>query len=74
MSVDDVIATIAKLGNGEILEKLDIKQAYRYIPVSPLDRRYLGMQWGGNFYIDAALPFGLRSAPLLFTALANAVQ
>ena len=34
------------------------------------------MEWEGNVYIDASLPFGLQSAPLLFTALAlaDAVQ
>ena len=74
VSVDDMIAVIAKLGEGAILAKLDMKQAYRHVPVSPLDRHYLGMQWGGNIYIDAALPFGLRSAPLLFTAIADTVQ
>jgi len=74
VSVDDVTAIVTKLGKGAALAKLDIKQAYRHVPVSPLDRQYLGMQWGGNVYIDTVLPFGLRSAPLLFTALADAVQ
>ena len=74
VSVDDVTAIVTKLGKGAALAKLDIKQAYRHVPVSPLDRQYLGMQWSGNVYIDTVLPFGLRSAPLLFTALADAVQ
>ena len=32
------------------------------------------MQWKGSSFANAALPFGLRSAPLLFTAVADAVQ
>ena len=32
------------------------------------------MQWKGSSFVDATLPFGLRSAPLLFTAVASAVQ
>lgn len=47
---------------------MDIKQACRNVPVNPADRRLLGMQWKGQVYIDTALPFGLRSAPLTFTA------
>ena len=32
------------------------------------------MSWKGQVYIDTVLPFGLRSAPLIFTAVADAVQ
>ena len=28
------------------------------------DRHLLGIYWDGQVYVDAALPFGLRSAPL----------
>ena len=32
------------------------------------------MQWEGRTFVDGALPFGLRSAPKIFTALADALQ
>jgi len=32
------------------------------------------MQWRGQFFIDAVLPFGLRSAPLIFTTVADALE
>ena len=32
------------------------------------------MQWKGEVFVDMVLPFGLRSAPLLFTAVADALQ
>ena len=50
---------------------MDIKQAYRMVPVQPDDRRLLGMGWEGKVYIDKTLPFGLRSAPLIFLAVAD---
>ena len=53
---------------------MDIKQAYRDVPVHPQDRLLLGMHWQGQVYTDAALPFGLRSAPLIFTVLADVAQ
>ena len=34
----------------------------------------LGMQWQGRLFIDATLPFGLRSAPLIFSAVADALE
>ena len=54
--------------------KMDIKQAYRMVPVHPDDRHLLGMRWQGAVYVDKVLPFGLRSAPLIFTAVADALQ
>ena len=73
-SVDAIADRIVAMGRGTLLAKLDIKQAYRMVPVHPDDRRLLGMTWGGRVYVDKALPFGLRSAPLIFTAVADALQ
>ena len=33
----------------------------------------LGVQWSGAYYVDGALPFCLRSAAKLFTAMADAL-
>ena len=56
------------------MAKLDIKSAYRIIPVHPDDRPLLGMQWRGiKVFVDTVLPFGLRSAPKLFNAVADAL-
>ena len=65
---------ILRLGQGTLMAKADIKQAYRMVPVHPDDRHLLAVQWEGQTYIDKVLPFGLRSAPLIFTAIADALQ
>ena len=44
------------------------------MPVHPDDRLLLGMEWQGQAYVDTALPFGLRSAPKIFTALADLLE
>ena len=41
------------------------------IPVHPADYHLLGIEWRGFTYIDRALPFGLRSAPKIFNAVAD---
>ena len=61
-------------GKGARLAKLDLKNAYRIIPIHPEDRWLLGVRWGGQTYIDAALPFGLCSAPKIFTTVADALM
>jgi len=65
--VDD-IAT-----RGALVAKFDLKAAYRHIPVHPDDRRLLGMEWKGGLYLETMLPFGLRSAPVIFNAVAEAL-
>ena len=69
--VDDAVDIIRKLGRGTQLVKLDIKDAYRMVPVHPADYHLLGIEWRGNTYIVRALPFGLRSAPKIFNAVAD---
>ena len=74
VSVDEVVAGILQRGRGTLMAKMDIRHAYCNIPVHPSDRVLLGMQWKGEMYVDATLPFGLRSAPLIFSAIADALQ
>ena len=44
------------------------------IPIHPQDQRLLGEQWRGEASIDRMLPFGLRSVPKIFSAIADALQ
>ena len=73
-TVDHLSSLILSLGRGAFLVKADIKEAYRMVPVHPQDQCLLGVQWGGNTYVDTVLPFGLRSAPKNFSAVADALQ
>ena len=73
-SIDDAAAHILTLGRGTLLAKLDIKSAYRTVPVHPDDRPLLAVKWQGKVYIDMALPFGLRSAPKIFNSIADALE
>lgn len=59
---------------GSLLAKTDIKSAYRLVPVHPEDRHYLGMEWGSYVYVDGMMPFGRRSAPIIFTAIADVLE
>ena len=74
VSVDDAVTAVQQKGPGAQLAKIDIRNAYRIIPVHPEDRWLLGMSWEDALYIDTVLPFGLRSAPKIFNAVANAVE
>jgi hypothetical protein len=72
-SVDEAAAIIRSLGRGTLLLKIDLKDAYRLLPVHPDAHHMLGVSWRGNTYVDRCLPFGLRSAPIIFSAIADAL-
>ena len=69
--VEQAARLVATAGIGALMAKTDLKSAYRHIPVHPADQHLLGIQWNDVTYIDRALPFGLCSAPKLFTAIAD---
>ena len=45
----------------------DISSAYHHVDMAPESTPYLGFEWEGTFYCFDVLPFGLSSAPWLFT-------
>ena len=57
-----------------MMAKIDIKSAFRLLPVHPADRHLLMMNWNNSLYIDLCIPFGLRSAPKLFNVAADLLQ
>ena len=71
MKVDTTIWHILNTGTGVPLARIDIKHAFRLLPVHPVDYHLLGMSWKGDLFIDIRLPFGLQSAPKLFNILAD---
>ena len=56
------------------MSSLENTDFFRMVPVHPADRKLLGTSWNGQTYVDVVLPFRLRSAPKIFTAVADALQ
>ena len=56
---------------GTLMAKIDIKSAFRLLPVHMADRHLLQMKWDNFIFINICLPFGLRSAPKLFNISAD---
>jgi len=74
ITVDQIIRMISTYGVGALMAKFDVEAAYRNIAVHPSDRYLLGLKWRKNYYVDLALPFGLRSAPYIFNSVADMVE
>ncbi|OWA55484.1 hypothetical protein BV898_19870 [Hypsibius exemplaris] len=73
-SIDDAVRTVNKLGTGALMAKLDVKYAFRLIPVQRKDWNLLGFAHDGKYYFDTVLPFGLRSSPAIFNQLADLLE
>ena len=74
-SVDQAIQLIKVQGKGCLMAKLDLRSAYRMVPIHRDDQWLLGIKWRDSIFVDKALPFVLpfvlRLAPNLFTAVAD---
>lgn len=65
-SYDDAAILILSLARACELVKIDLK-----VLVHPDDQHLLAIIWGGHTYVDRALPFGMRSAPKIFSPVAD---
>ena len=74
VKVEDAAREVATQGHNTWMAKIDVQQAYRNVPIHPQDRWLLGMLWEDKIFNDTTMPFGLCSAPKIFTALADAVE
>ncbi|CAI7841191.1 unnamed protein product [Closterium sp. NIES-54] len=48
---------------------IDLKAGYHHVEMHPSCWKFLGFQFEGEFYCFRALPFGLATAPFVFTQL-----
>ena len=61
------------LKKGSWVTIIDLKDAYLHVPINQLYRKYLRFAYRGQIYQYKALPFGLATAPYLFTRLIKAL-
>ena len=61
------------LNVNEYIVKLDLKDAYLTVGVHPESQKFLRFVWLGQTYQFLALPFGLNTAPRIFTKLLKPV-
>jgi len=67
-SFDEAVDMVAKLNlaGPVFMAKLDIKSAFRILPVNPLDFELLGFKFLGQYYVDRCLPMGCSISCRLF--------
>ena len=73
-SVDRFRSLVYSAGRGCLMFKRDLSRAYRQFAVDPLDYNLLGIKWENKFYVDTALPMGLRSAAQACQRVTSAIS
>ena len=61
------------LKKGDWLVKLDLKDAYLLVPILPNHQKFLRFRWKRRHFQFRCLPFGLSSAPRVFTKIMKVV-
>ena len=74
LSMRDTIQLLPTWESGALMAKVDLKSAFRMVPVRHEDWELLGIYWRDHYFVDTCLPFGCRSAPFLFNQFATAIH
>ena len=64
----------ASLHQGEWVTSIDLTDAYLHVPIHPRDQKFLRFEHRGDVFQFSSLPFGLATAPSVFTRLAKEVK
>ena len=62
------------LGQGAIAARLDIKSAFRLLPIDPKDFEFLGFKISNYYFVDKCLPFGCSLSCNLFEKFATFLE
>lgn len=71
--MEDIRTAMKLISRDSFMATLDLKEAYFLVPIHLDSKKYLRFIWQGKVYEFCALPFGLNTAPWLFTKLLKPV-
>ena len=73
-SLDNIFDKINELGNNVLLSKMDIKSAFRLLPIYPGDFGLMGIYVDGNYLVDKCLPMGCSISCRLFESFSRFIE
>ena len=66
-------SVLSSVEKGDYAFKIDLQVAYFHVPIHPSSRKYLRFAFENRVYQFQVLPFGLNTAPQIFTRLGHTV-
>jgi hypothetical protein len=73
ITIDSAIEILQTLPVGAYQAKLDIKKAFRILPIHPTEYDLFGTYFEGAWYIDKHMQMGMASSPKLFSQFSSAL-
>ena len=73
-SFESALNMLSRLGRGALAARLDIKSAFRFLPIHPSDFELLGYKICDYYFVDKCLPFGCSISFSLFEKLASFLE
>ena len=71
---DHVARLVVSCGRNALIAKAGIEQAYRIIPMGPLDYPKLGFSWKDQFYFERVLVMDASSSVRIFVSFSKSIQ
>ncbi|CAJ0933392.1 unnamed protein product [Ranitomeya imitator] len=72
--MESLRSVIASMEQGKFLASINIRDAYLHIPIFPPHQRFLRFTVGEEHFQFTALPFGLATAPRVFTKVEECIN
>ena len=66
---EDLRTAMLLLERNDYLFSFDLKSGYHHVDIAEAHQKFLGIEWGGAYYVFTVLPFGLSTACYVFTKL-----
>jgi len=79
-SFSTIQSAVKLISKGCYMAKVDLRHAYRSVPVHPSNYTALGLKWKfdgdthDTYFVDTRFPFGTRSSPGIFHRLTQSVK
>lgn len=71
--LDDWKTIVRLLSPGDFMASVDLQEVYLLVPIHQDDRKFLRFRFQGQLFQFRALPFGLTSAPYIFSKILKLV-
>lgn len=71
--METLAAIIPSLKGNLWATSIDLKDAYLHVPIHPEDQRFLAFTYRDTDYVFQAMPFGLSTAPHVFTRITRSI-
>ena len=66
---EDLRTAMLLFEKDDYMFSFDLKSGYHHVDIASAHQKFLGIEWGGAYFVFTVLPFGLSTACYVFTKL-----